>query len=151
VRAIACFNDGSLGLSWKSTSRFEGTIRQLTRRNKPGRFEELIARLNQTLTGWINYYRYLRSDARLKQLDGWIRRKLRGLKLKQLKRRYTTAKFYMRHGVPEYQAWIGALSGKGLWRRSAIPQSHQAMNLTWFEELGRVSLSQRWRDLATKP
>jgi hypothetical protein len=149
--AIACFDDGSLGLSWKSISRFEDTIRQLTRRNKPGRFAETIAGLNQTLTGWITYYRHLRSSWRLKQLDGWIRRRLRVLKLKQLKRRYTVAKFYMRHGVAEYQAWIGASSGKGLWRRSAIPQSHQAMNQTWFKELELVSLTQRWQELRAKP
>jgi len=46
-----------------------------------------------TVLGWTNYYRYLRSDNKLKELDGWIRRKLRVVKLKQLKRRYTVANF----------------------------------------------------------
>lgn len=138
-------------MSWKSISRFKDTIRELTRRNRPGRYAERIARLNQTLNGWLAYYRYLRSDYRLKQLDGWIRRKLRVVKLKQLKRRYTVAKFYMRQGVAESQAWIGVLSGVGLWRRSALPQSHQAMNVQWFRELGLVSLSQRWKDWNGKP
>jgi RNA-directed DNA polymerase len=138
-------------LSWKSTSRFKDAIRQLTRRNKPGRYAEIIARLNLTLTGWINYYRYLRSDYQLKQLDSWIRRKLRVIKLKQLKNRYTVARFYMRNGVAEYQAWIGVLSGIGYWRRSAIPQSHQAMNVQWFREQGLVSMSQRWKELQSKP
>ena len=138
-------------MSAKSTSRFKDRIRELTRRNKPGRYPEIIARLNMTLIGWTNYYRYLRSDNKLKELDGWIRRKLRVVKLKQLKRRYTVAKFYMRNGVDEYQAWLGTLSGKGFWRRSAIPQSHQAMNLQWFRELGLVSLSRRWKGLRRNP
>jgi RNA-directed DNA polymerase len=99
----------------------------------------------------MNYYRYIRSDSKLKKLDSWVRRKLRTVKLKQLKRRYTVAKFYMRNGVREYQAWIGTLSGKGLWRRSAIPQSHQAMSLQWFRELGLVSLSLRWKYLRANP
>ena len=138
-------------MSWKSTSRFKDRIRELTRRNRPDRYPEIIARLNQALIGWINYYRYIRSDSKLKELDGWIRRKLRVVKLKQLKRRYTVAKFYMRNGVKEYQSWIAVLSGVGLWRRSAIPQSHQAMNVQWFKELGLVSLSRRWKDLQSKP
>jgi RNA-directed DNA polymerase len=138
-------------LSSKSISRFKDKIRELTRRNKPGRYPEIIARLNQTLTGWMNYYRYIRSDWMLKKLDGWIRRKLRVVKLKQLKRNYTIAKFFIRNGVAEYQAWIGALSGVGLWRKSLIPQSSQAMNLQWFRELGLVSLSRRWKDLRRNP
>ncbi len=84
------------------------------------------------MTGWLNYYRHIRRAANLKKLDGWIRRKLRVIKLKQLKRNYTTAKFFICHGVAEYQAWLGALSGVGYWRKSALPQSHQAMNLPWF-------------------
>ncbi len=134
-------------MSLKSVSRFKDKIRELTRRNKPGRYGAIIARLNLTLTGWMNYYRLIRSDAPLKDLDGWIRRKLRVIKLKQLKRNYTTARFFMRQGVTEYQAWIGALSGVGLWRKSAIPQAHQAMNLQWFREFDLISLSRRWRDL----
>ncbi len=138
-------------MSSKSISRFKDKIRELTRRNKPGRYPEIIAQVNQSLIGWINYYRYSRSKRKLTELDSWIRRKLRVVKLKQLKRRYTVAKFYMRNGVDEYQAWIAVMSGKGLWRRSAIPQSHQAMNLQWFRELGLVSLVQRWMDLKEKP
>lgn len=90
-------------------------------------------------------------SSHVKRLDGWLRRKLRVIKLKQLKRRYTVVKFYLSRGVPEYQAWINALSGKGLWRKSGSPQSHQAMNLQWFEELNLTSMYQRWRSLQRNP
>ncbi|MBI9018673.1 MAG: hypothetical protein JEZ07_15575 [Phycisphaerae bacterium] len=73
-------------MSCKSISRFKGKICELTRRNKPGKYSEIIARLNRMLIGWTNYYRYIRSDSKLKELDSWIRRKLRVIKLKQLKR-----------------------------------------------------------------
>lgn len=138
-------------MSWKSISRFKDKVRELTQRKRPGRYAEIIAQLNRSLTGWINYYRYARCAGHLKKLDGWIRRRLRAIKLRQLKRRYTMAKFYIRHGVAEYQAWIGVLSGVGLWRRSAMPQSHQAMDVQWFRELGLVSLFERWKDLQGKP
>ena len=121
-----------LAESTQSICRFKDKVRDLTRRNRPGRFAEKIAALNRFLTGWI-------------------RRKLRVIKLKQLKRRYTVARFYRRQGVPEYQAWIGALSGKGYWTRSGIPQSHQAMHVQWFTEQGLVNLFERWRYLQSKP
>jgi len=138
-------------VSSKSVCRFKDKVRYLTRRNKPGRFEEKIDRLNMLLRGWVNYYRYIRSDWLLKEMDGWIHRKLRVVKLKQLKRRYTICKFYVRNGVERYQAWIGVLGGKGLWRKSAIPQSHQSMSVKWFREHGLVSMSERWKGLRDRP
>ncbi len=99
------------------------------------------------LIGWIQYYRLSRSRSALERLDRWIRRKLRVVKLKQLKRRYTIWKFYRSRGVPEKSAWLAALSGKGLWRLSCTPQSHGSMGLDWFEELGLKSLELRWSQL----
>jgi len=104
--------------------------------------------LNRQLTGWIGYFRYIRSGHRLKALDAWIRRKVRVLKLKQLKRNHTICKFLRSRGVSEWQAWILSLSGKGWWRKSGCPQAHQAMDLDWFDELGLVRLEIRWRQLA---
>ena len=81
------------------------------------------------------------------ELDRWIRRKVRVLKLKQLKRNYTIYKFLRGRGVPVRLAWLLSLSGKGWWRKGGCPQAHQAMDSRWFEELGLVSLEIRWRKL----
>jgi len=119
----------------------------LTRRNQPGTLTGKIARLNRLLNGWMAYYRLGRSRSVLERLDAWIRRKLRVLKLKQLKRRYTIWKFYRSRGVSAKSAWLAALSGKGWWRLSETPQSHGSMNLKWFEGLGLTSLAVRWQAL----
>lgn len=93
------------------------------------------------------YYRLSSSLSVLERLDGWIRRKLRVLKLKQLKRRFTIWKFYRSRGVSAKSAWLAALSGKGWWRLSGVPQSHMSMNLEWFEGLGLTRLAGRWQAL----
>lgn len=126
-------------------------MRELTRRNQPGKLADKVAALNRLIIGWVNYYRYARMSGHLKRLDGWLRRKLRVIKLKQLKRRYTIVKFYLSRGLPEYQTWISVLSGKRLWRKSGCPQSHQAMNLQWFKELNLLSMHQRWQSLQSNP
>jgi len=53
----------------------------------------------------------------------------------------------MRQGVPEWNAWITALSGKGLWRISRNPSIHQSMNLKWMKDLGLVSVKTRWEGM----
>lgn len=53
-------------------------------------------------------------------------------------------------GVPEWQAWTLALSGKGLWRLSGTPQLHQMMNLQWFKEQGLKSLLEHYMSLWKK-
>jgi RNA-directed DNA polymerase len=61
-----------------------------------------------------------------------------------MKRTYTKAKMLISMGVLEYQAWIFALSGKGLWRMSAAPQLHSAMNNNWFKAQGLLSLERQY-------
>ena len=119
-------------------------MRALTRRNRPGTLDEKIGRLNRYIRGWVAYFRYGRSRSLMLDLDQWVRRKVRVIKLKQLKRRYTIFKFLKAHGVKAYQAWILALSGKGWWRMSLCPQAHQAMGIRWFKEQGLVSATERW-------
>ncbi len=45
------------------------------------------------------------------------------------------------NGVPEWRAWILALSGKGWWRMAASPPAHEAMPTAWFNTLGLVRLA----------
>ena len=145
--ALAYFQDGSLGLPKKTISRFKQKVRERTRRNKPGTLESKIELLNQLLIGWISYFRLSRSRSEFVNLDGWIRRKIRTIKLKQLKRRYTIWKFYRNRGLTENNAWLGVLGGKGLWCLSRTPQSHMAMNMAWFKEMGLINLTERWQEL----
>ena len=56
----------------------------------------------------------------------------------------------MHAGSPErheWRAWILALSGKGWWRPSETPQAHEAMPNKWFDELGLISASSRYKAL----
>ena len=74
-------------------------------------------------------------------LDAWIRRKLRCFRIKQTKRVIGLFRFLKNLGVNTKQAWVASLSGKDWWRKSAMPQMHQAMNLKWFEEQHLFNLS----------
>jgi hypothetical protein len=64
-----------------------------------------------------------------------------------MKHTYAKVKILMSMGVPKWQAWIFALSGKGPWRMSAAPQISAAMNNKWFAEQGLKSLEKVYLSL----
>jgi len=135
---------GVLGIAPASLKRVKERIRQITRRNRGVSMETVICELNGRLTGWVMYFRYARCRTHLKQLDEWLRRKLRCYRLKQRKRAKPIADFLMEQGVPEWRSWLLALSGKGWWRMSGTPQAHEAMSIQWFEKVGLINLTNRY-------
>ena len=139
--------DGRPAMAPRSLERAKRRIRQITRRNRGISLERMIGELNSYLTGWVTYFRYAACRSHLKRLDEWIRRKLRCVRLKQRKRAKPLADFLQSLGVPEWSAWILALSGKGWWRKSGTPQASQAMSITWFKAQGLVSLFERYAEL----
>jgi RNA-directed DNA polymerase len=139
--------DGRLAIAPRSLERAKRRIRQITRRNRGISLEQMVGELNTYLTGWVTYFRYAACKSHLKRLDGWIRRRLRCVRLKQRKRAKSIADFLQSLGVPEWNAWILALSGKGWWRKSGAPQANQAMSVAWFRAQGLVSLSERYAEL----
>jgi RNA-directed DNA polymerase len=138
---------GKLGIAPKSLARAKDRIRQITRRNRGISLERMIGELNSFLTGWLTYFRYAACKGHLRRLDEWVRRKLRCVRLKQRKRAKPIADFLQSLGVPEWRAWILALSDKGWWRRAGSPQAAEAMPVAWFRDQGLVCLTERYAAL----
>jgi RNA-directed DNA polymerase len=138
---------GRLGLAPKSLDRAKERLRRITRRNRGIALERMIAEVNGFTTGWVTYFRHAACKSTLRDLDEWLRRKLRCVRLKQCKRAKPIADFLAKRGVPARRAWPLALSGKGWWRRSGSPPASEAMTLQWFAKLGLVSLQTHYAAL----
>jgi len=138
---------GELGIAPVSLERAKQRIRQITGRNRGIGIERMVKELNSYLDGWVRYYRYAACKTHLRGLDGWVRRKLRCVRLKQCKWTKTICDFLHRQGVSLRNAWLTALSGKGWWRLAGTPSANQAMSNQWFEKLGLVNLVQRYESL----
>ncbi len=110
-------------------------------------FAQVIGEINAFVRGWVAYFRHAEGKGHLQRLDEWVRRRLRCYRLKACKRVKTIADFLHRLGVPAWRAWIGALSGKGWWRRAGSPPAMEGMSLAWFESQGLISLVQRYEQL----
>jgi group II intron reverse transcriptase/maturase len=128
--------DGDLRIAAKSIDRFKGNVRSITKRNSGVKLGQVIPELIPIMRGWPNYFRLSRCKSLLKDLDSWIRRKLRCYMLEQCKRTIALQQFLKSRGVETRQSWLLALSGKGHWRKSGCPQAHKALSNKWFDEIG---------------
>lgn len=139
--------DGNLIIAKENVERFKTSIRKIIKRNRGVSFEQIISELNSKLRGWFEYFKHTKSKGLFRELDAWIRRKLRCFRIKQTKRTIGLVRFLKKQGVETYQSWIIALSGRGWWRKSAAPQIHQAMNNSWFRKQKLFNLSLNYEKL----
>jgi RNA-directed DNA polymerase len=136
--------EGRLLVAKQSVERVKKTIRSVTNRRRGVSIDQVISELNTRLIGWIYYFRYAEMKQTVTRLDEWTRRRIRCIKLQQLKRTKTIADFLIHEGVKVSSAWKLALSGKKWWRKAISPQMHRAMSNAWFEREGLMSLRKRY-------
>jgi len=139
-------SEGGIRVADKSIDRLKDRIREITRRNRGVKFEEVIRELNTTIIGWTNYFRLANTwFATFRELDGWIRRKLRCYRLKQCGRRYTIFKLLRSLDIPDSKCWNVVMYSQGWWQMSKKSAVGQAMSLNWFAQLGLQSLYLRMK------
>lgn len=134
-------SEGGIRVSDKSVEKLTDRVREITRRNRGVSFEEVIRELNLVIVGWSNYFRLAnRWLSTIRDLDGWIRRKLRCYRLKQCGRKFTIYKLLRNMGIPESKSWNVVIYSQGWWNMTTKVAVNQAMNLKWFSEQGLRSL-----------
>jgi RNA-directed DNA polymerase len=132
---------GGIRVADKSIDRLKDKVREITRRNRGVKFETVINELNAVIRGWTNYFRLANVWlTNFRDLDGWIRRKVRCYRLKQCGRRHTIFKLLQSLGIPESKSWNAVMYSQGWWQLSKKTAVGHAMNLNWFAQQGLQSL-----------
>lgn len=133
--------EGGIRVADKSIERLKEKVKEITRRNRGVSFEQVIKELNLIITGWSNYFRLAdKWLSTIRDLDGWIRRKLRCYKLKQCGRRYTIYKLLRNLDIANSASWNVVMYSQGWWEMTRKQAVNQAMSLTWFSRQGLKSL-----------
>jgi RNA-directed DNA polymerase len=126
-------------VSAKAWKRFKDRVRALTRRNNPLSMYEVIVQLNIYLRGWVEYFRVQESRTLFRDLDRWIRSRLRSMQLKKWKKARKFQRVMMRAGHMLEQArqvWIKMKR----WRSVNRKEVRFVLNLQWFRRLGLLFL-----------
>jgi group II intron reverse transcriptase/maturase len=138
--------EGGIRVADKSLERFKGKVREITQRNRGVKFSQVIEELNRAIIGWSNYFRMANKWlSTIRDLDCWVRRKVRCYKLKQCGRKYTVYKLLRGMGLEERRSWNVVMYSQGWWSMSNKEAVRHGMNLKWFALQGLQSLSVRMK------
>lgn len=140
-----------LRVAAKSLERLQSRLHELLRRGRGRSLSHTLKVLAPILRGWAAYYRLTASKRPLEQLDGWLRRKLRGIVWRQWKRPTTRARALMKLGLPEERACKSASNGRGPWWNSGASHLKVALPNRYFATLGLVSLVDTVVRLQSRP
>ena len=122
----------------KAIDKLKGRMRELTRRTRGHRLADIVAELRETLLGWKAYFGIAEVLSPLRDIDKWIRRKLRCYHWKQWGR--AGYRELRRRGVSVREAWNTSKSAHGPWRLSNTPALALALPVRYFSSLGLPSL-----------
>lgn len=121
-------------VSDKALKALRVEIRRLTRRTRGVSFLRVVWELRRYLDGWFGYFGFAEARRALKEIDSWIRRRLRCYLWKQWGRRgYRELR---RRGVSRELAWNTCKSAHGPWRLSHSPALYYALPGRHFDALG---------------
>jgi RNA-directed DNA polymerase len=139
--SLTWHRESRLKVAASSVQRLKEKLREIFRRGRGRNVGKLIeAELTPLLRGWMNYFRLAEVKGIFEELDGWIRRKLRGLIWRQWKRALTRTKGLIRRGLDEVQARRSALNGRGPWWNAGASHMHAAFSKSYFDRCGLLSL-----------
>lgn len=120
----------------QALKRFKLRVRELTRSGRHLDPAHLVHRLKLFLTGWRGYFGFCENPSMLRQLDSWLRRRLRMVFWRQWKRGRTRFAELRRRGVGRDLAAQTAGSAHGAWRLSRSPALSFALPNAYFISLG---------------
>ena len=124
----------NIRISTKSIKRFKDRIREITRRIRGRNIKVIVKELRSYILGWWSYYKITQVRGILKELDSWIKRRLRCYIWKQWGRR--GYRELVKLGVSRDLAWNTCKSAHGPWRLSRSPGLAFALTGKYFAELG---------------
>lgn len=122
---------GKIRVSNKARVKFKNKVRELTKRNNPLSMYQIIEQLNEYLRGWVSYFGIQEFRMLFRDLDGWIRSRLRSMQLKKWKKPRKFQRMMIRAGFkPQaaHRVWVRMNKWQSVMRKEV----RFAMNLKWF-------------------
>lgn len=124
----------------KALGTFKARIRQLTRRSGGRSLEQVMDKLRPYLLGWKAYFGLAQTPRIWRELDEWLRHRLRAIRLRQWKRPKTIYRELRALGASETVAKRVAGNSCRWWRNSGL-LLNSVLTVAYFDRLGVPRLS----------
>jgi RNA-directed DNA polymerase len=122
-------------VSPKTLEAMKERVREMTSRVRGRSLEAVAKDLRAYLLGWKQYFQLADTPGVFRQLDEWLRHRLRALQLKQWKRGTTVYRELRARGTPEHMARRIAANTRRWWRNSGM-YLQLALPTSFFDRLG---------------
>jgi RNA-directed DNA polymerase len=136
----SCQGEAKRAVSFKAQKQFKQRIRECTRRSGGRSMQQVVNGLRPYLLGWKAYFGLSQVPRVWRELDEWIRHRLRAIQLKHWKRGTTIYRELRALGAREESARRVAGNSRSWWRNSRF-ELNRVLDLAWFDRLGLVRLS----------
>lgn len=124
----------------KALGNFKAQIRQLTRRSVGRSMQQVVDKLRPYLLGWKAYFGLAQTPRVWRELDEWLRHRLRALQLKHWKRGATIYRELRALGATHDVARQVSVNGRRWWLGSA-KLLNSVLTIAHFDQLGLPRLS----------
>jgi RNA-directed DNA polymerase len=131
--------------SWKT---FKEKLKSVTRKTTPMTFDERIQKLKEISQGWLGYFRMASIQGKLKELDGWVRNRLRYCIWHNWKKPERKRKNLIRLGVEQEMAYQWSRSRMGGWAIAQSPILGTTITLERLRKRGYESLLSYYEKVA---
>jgi RNA-directed DNA polymerase len=120
----------------QALAKMKERVRQITGRTGGRSLKSVATELRGYLTGWREYFRLAETQATFRGLDGWIRRRLRMVQLKQWKNGPTVYRALRARGVSGIDLHGAAAHARRYWATANHRALTTAMPDSFFDHLG---------------
>lgn len=127
-------------VSVKALETFKQRVRQLTCRSGGRSMTELVEPLRRYILGWKAYFGLAQTPRIWRELDEWLRHRLRAIQLKQWRRGTTIYRELLSLGASAKVAQIVAANSRRWWRNSRMALN-SVLTIAYFDRLGVPRLS----------
>jgi hypothetical protein len=111
-------------------------------RSRIGNIKTTFRKLKEVIVGWVNYFKMAKMKKSLKEIDEWLRRRIRMCYWKQWKKIKTKFTNLKKLGINSGKAWEFANTRKGYWRISSSPILNTRITNARLKKIGLVSFSE---------
>ncbi len=128
----------------KSRKKFKERIREITKRTRGHSPTKVTPELKMYVRGAMNYYGRGMKFAEARELDRWMRSRMRLYHWKQWGRPRTRRRKLIALGIGREEVHMASRSRKGPWRICHTSIVLRAMTVGWLEDQGIPNIEQQW-------
>jgi group II intron reverse transcriptase/maturase len=131
--------------SWRSLKQ---RLKAITRKTSPTTLSERMRQLKEVQRGWLHYFRMASMTGKLRDIDGWVRNRLRYCIWKHWKKPERRRKNLMRLGVDADHAYAWSRTRKGGWAVAQSPMLNTTITLKRLAARGYESMLDHYNRIA---